>query len=87
MTSPPTHPYHPVPSRPPLEALPPPASSPPSPGGSRLGTGGLLLVDTVSKDGRPWKTCLSETDGERMMRGSKKRETGRRENENDLGYK
>lgn len=55
-----THPYHPVPSRPSLEALPQLSTFP---RGSPLGTGGLLLVDTVSMDGRHWKTCLSETDG------------------------
>lgn len=67
-TSPLTHPYHPVPCRPSPEALPQLSFFP---RGSLLGTGGLLLVDTVSMDGRPWKTCLSETDGEKMMRERK----------------
>lgn len=66
MTSP--HPYHPVPGRPSPVALPQLSSFP---RGSPLGTGGLLLVDTVSMDGKLWKTCLSETDGESMMRARK----------------
>lgn len=53
MNSPPTHPYHSVPSR-----LSPEARS-------CLTTGGRLLVDTVSMDGRLGKT---ETDGKRAKR-------------------
>lgn len=77
MTFPLMLPYHPVPSRRSPEALPQLSTSL---RGSPLGTSGLLLVDTVSMDVGPWKTCLSETDGES---GRKERE----KKERDLGYK